>query len=97
MSSGPAHIGEIREKFSGIRVRWDAYQAIHVNSIRWAHSGGLEVTILCICKHVLRRNSLCRHAGEGGQEGAGAPPAFQLGEQGEQKRPFKCNDLLSNC
>ena len=24
-----------------------------------------------------------RHAGEGGQEGAGAPPAFQLGEQGE--------------
>ena len=28
-----------------------------------------------------------RHAG-GGQEGAGAPPAFQLGEQGEQKCPF---------
>ena len=24
----------------------------------------------------------------GGQEGAGAPPAFQLGEQGEQKCPF---------
>ena len=25
---------------------------------------------------------------ERGQEGAGAPPAFQLGEQGEQKCPF---------
>ena len=29
-----------------------------------------------------------RHAGEGGQKGAGAPPAFQLGEQGEQKCPL---------
>ena len=34
---------------------------------------------------------------ERGAGGAGAPPAFQLGEQGEQKCPFKCNDLFSNC
>ena len=32
--------------------------------------------------------SRIRHAGEGGQEGAGAPPGFQLGKQGEQKCPF---------
>ena len=32
----------------------------------------------------------------GGQEGAGAPLAFQMGEQGEQKCPFICNDLFSN-
>ena len=37
-----------------------------------------------------------RHAGEGAG-GAFAPPAFQLGEQGEQKCHFICNDLLSNC
>ena len=31
-----------------------------------------------------------------GQRGASAPPAFRLGEQGEQKYPFvKCNRLLS--
>ena len=31
---------------------------------------------------------ITRRPGEGGR-GAGAPPAFQLGEQGEQKRPFE--------
>ena len=31
----------------------------------------------------------------GEQLGADAPPAFHLGELGEQKCPFKCNDLLS--
>ena len=34
---------------------------------------------------------------ERGAGGACAPPAFQLGKQGEQKCPFKCNDLFSNC
>ena len=39
-------------------------------------------------KYTSFRNYIPRHAGEGEQEGAGAPPAFQLGEQGEQKCPF---------
>ena len=30
----------------------------------------------------------CRHAREGRQEGAGAPPAFQLGEQGSKSTLF---------
>ena len=33
------------------------------------------------------RYTVLRDAGEGGQEGASAPPAFWLGEQGEQERP----------
>ena len=40
---------------------------------------------------------LLRHAGEEGQEGAGASPAFQLGEQGSKGALFRCNDLFSNC
>ena len=31
---------------------------------------------------------------ERGQEGAGAPPAFQLGSRGSKSALFKCNDLL---
>ena len=33
----------------------------------------------------------------GGQEGAGTPPAFRLGEQGGKSALFNCNNLFSNC
>ena len=40
MSSGPTHIGEIREKFSVIRVRWDADYRSKLDQLSWPYSGG---------------------------------------------------------
>ena len=35
MSSGPAHMGEICEEFSGIRVRWDADYPCKLDQVGW--------------------------------------------------------------
>ena len=43
------------------------------------------------------REQYCQVRRRGGQEGAGAPPAFQLGSKGSKSALFKCNDLFSNC
>ena len=61
---------------------------IGVKNVTWS---GNERNIL--------KFSLMSYSGtpEMGKGGAGAPPAFRLGEQGSKSALFKCNDLFSNC
>ena len=60
----------------------------HIPRIGANDKRGIAVTLSETLSQARRR---------GGQEGAGAPPAFQSGEQGSTSALFKCNDLFPNC